>query len=207
MNIVDDRPDDTGRVKVLLLVGVVWLYAILVGSYWWAMVAIRDNHLGPPAAFACSAVYTVLILGTAFGFIRLWRGAVGGSTPALRRRDRRTMVSAAIYAALLLAVAWLQRLHPVHGVLAYALALLPAIPVVAMAVAMGLYFREETDEFERTVRVENALWATGGTLAIATVWGFAEMLAQAPHAGAWVWFPLWAAFTSVADIFTRRRYR
>jgi hypothetical protein len=154
-----------------------------------------------------SVVYVVLTLGISTGFTRLWRAAAGGSrTPALLRRDRRIMLSSAIYAALLLAVVWLQRIHPVHGPLAYALAVLPAIPVVVIVAAMGLYFRDETDEFERVVRIENALWATGGTLAIATVWGFAEMLAQAPHTPAWVWFPLWALSTSVADIFTRRRY-
>jgi hypothetical protein len=117
------------------------------------------------------------------------------------------MASAEIYAVILLAVTWLPTVHPVHGALAYGLALLPAIPVVGMAVAMGLYFREENDEFERVVRIEQALWATGGTLTIATVWGFTEMLADAPHLPNWIWFPVWALLTAVADFFIRRRYR
>ena len=123
------------------------------------------------------------------------------------RRNRRTVSAASIYVVLLLGVVWLHALHPVHGALAYALAVLPAIPVVGMVVAMGLYFREETDEVERSIRIENALWATGGTLALVTVWGFAELLAGAPHVGAWIWFPVWAVFGSVADFFIRRRYR
>ena len=68
---------------------------------------------------------------------------------------------------LLLAATWLHVIFKLQGVVAYALAVLPALPVVGMAVAVGLYFREETDEFERAVRVESALWATGVTLAAA----------------------------------------
>jgi hypothetical protein len=97
--------------------------------------------------------------------------------------------------------------HPPQGVLAYALAVLPAIPVVGMGWAMGRYIRHEADEFERAVYVENALWATGAILSIATVWGFAETLAGAPRAPGWLWFPIWCLFTAIADIFTRRRYR
>ena len=108
---------------------------------------------------------------------------------------------------LLIAVAWVHVLHPVQGPLAYVLALLPAIPVVAMVAAIGLYFREETDEFERAVRTENAMWATGATLAIATVWGFAEMLAGAPHVDSYIWFPVWAICGGIAEFFVRRKYR
>ena len=32
---------------------------------------------------------------------------------------------------------------------------------------MALYLREETDEFERAVQTESALWAMGGLMAIA----------------------------------------
>lgn len=170
--------------------------------------AISENHLGLSASMAASLVYGVLVIAIATGFNRLWRGGAGGGcTPALMRRDRRTLISALIYVVALLAVVWVEKIHPVRGLLADALALLPAAPVIGMVAATGLYFREETDEFERAVRVENALWATGGTLAIATVWGFAELLASAPHVAGWIWFPLWALFGQVADVFTRRRYR
>jgi MFS family permease len=155
-----------------------------------------------------SVAYVILAGVIGYWFRRTWRRVSGDPcTPALERRNRRTMAAAAIYAVLLLAVVWLHAFHPVQGALAYVLAVLPAIAVVGMVVAMGLYFREETDEFERSIRIENALWATGGTLAIATVWGFAELLAGAPHVGAWIWFPVWALFGSVADFFIRRRYR
>ena len=60
--------------------------------------------------------------------------------------------------------------------LAYALAVLPAIPVVGMAWGTGRYIRDETDEFERAVYIENALWATGATLKVLRERGPSEPL-------------------------------
>jgi hypothetical protein len=150
----------------------------------------------------------VVILAIVQAFNRAWLGALGRPrTPAWTRRSRQTMVSAVVYAAVLLVVIFVRIAHPLQGVLAYALAIVPALPVVAMVWVMGRYIRDEADEFERTVYIENALWAAGAVLSIATIWGFAEMLANAPHVASWLWFPLWCLFTAVADIFTRRRYR
>jgi hypothetical protein len=208
MNTIDDRPEGSDKTKVLLISGVVGAYGILIATFFFAMKAARANHLGPTMGIVVSAVYVILVLAIASVFHRAWRGVSGRSwTPALARRNRRSMRAAAIYAVLLMIVTWLHVLHPVQGPLAYALALLPAIPVVAMVAAIGLYFREETDEFERAVRTENALWATGATLAIATVWGFAEMLAGALHANSFIWFPVWAVCGGIAEFFVRRRYR
>jgi hypothetical protein len=208
VNTIPDKPESSDLTKVVLLIGMLWICVIAAAAFWWAMTAIMSNHLGLPAAIAASAIYTVLILAITQAFNRAWFGATGRTrTPAVARRDRRTMISATVYAVLLLAVIFLRVVHPLQGVLAYALAVLPALPVLGMAWAIGLYLREETDEFERAVCVENALWATGATLSLATIWGFAEMLADAPHVPGWLWFPVWALSTSIADIFTRRRYR
>jgi hypothetical protein len=208
MNIADERPEISDRAKLLMAAGVMAAFAVLIVAFGWIMGAIRDHHLGQQVAMGATVAYVILVLAVANIVGRMWRVMSGRSwTFALARRQRRVMASAAIYAVILLAVTWLQKTHPVHGALAYGLAVLPAIPVVGMAVAMGLYFREENDEFERAVRIEQALWATGATLTIATVWGFAEMLADAPHVPNWIWFPVWALFTAVADFFIRRRYR
>jgi hypothetical protein len=208
MNTIQDRPEASDLTKALMLIGLVWVCAIVAAGFYWAMTAIMANRLGLPAAIAASAVYCVLILAIVQLFNRAWIGALGRTlSPRMARRQRQTLIGAVVYAVLLLVAIFVRVSHPLHGVLAYALAILPAIPVVGMAWTMGLYIREETDEFERAVHIENALWATGATLSIATVWGFAEMLADAPHVGGWLWFPIWCLFTGIADIFTRRRYR
>lgn len=208
MDTIKDRPEGSDKTKVLLITGIFAAYGILVATFLFAMKVARANHLGPTMGMAVSAAYVILVLAVAHVFHRAWRGVSGRSwTPALARRNRRSMRAAAIYAVLLVVVTWVHILHPVQGPLAYALAVLPAIPVVAMVAAIGLYFREETDEFERAVRTQNALWATGATLAIATVWGFAEMLAGAPHMDSYIWFPVWALCGGIAEFFVRRSYR
>jgi hypothetical protein len=208
MNSIPDNPETSDLSRGMILIGFLWAYLIAAGAFWWAMTAIVGNHLGPSAAMGASAIYGVAILVLVQAFNRIWLDALGRiRTAAVGRRSRRTMISAAAYVAVLLAVMFVREMHLVRGVLAYALAILPAIPVIGMAWALGLYLREETDEFERALSIENALWATGATLSIATIWGFSEVLAGAPHAAGYLWFPIWALSTAIADIFTRRRYR
>ena len=64
--------------------------------------------------------------------------------------------------------------------LRYALAALPALPVMSFFVIMARYLAEEQDEYIRARTVEQALGATGLTLAGATLWGFLEE-AGLPH--------------------------
>ena len=117
------------------------------------------------------------------------------------------MIAISLYVvALTGAITAFVRLHPT-GPLAYLLAVAPALPIVATIVIMGLYLREETDEFERTVQMESALWAIGGVLVVATVWGFLEMFKLVPHIDSWAVFPAWAALLGPAQIIARRRYQ
>jgi hypothetical protein len=93
------------------------------------------------------------------------------------------------------------------GVLAYALAIAPALPLLAAIAIMGFYIHEENDEFQRLMFVESALWATGALLAIATTWGFLETFHLAPHVESWAAFPLWAALNAPARAIVHWRYR
>jgi hypothetical protein len=72
---------------------------------------------------------------------------------------------------------------------------------------MGLYLREETDEFERAIQAEAALWASGGMLALATIWGFLELFELVPHIQTWWAFPIWAFLLGPGQVIARRRYR
>jgi len=62
----------------------------------------------------------------------------------------------------------------------YLLAALPALPVMATFAIMGRYLVEERDEYIRMQVATQSLWATGITLAAATLWGFLED-AGVPH--------------------------
>jgi len=102
----------------------------------------------------------------------------------------------------------------VNGAMAYGLALLPALPILAVLVIVGMYLMEEPDEFERTVMVQAMLWAMGGVLALTTVWGFLEMFAEAApqtmpvaHLQPFWLFPLFWALVGVSTPLVRWRYR
>lgn len=58
--------------------------------------------------------------------------------------------------------------------LRYLLAALPALPVMGFFIIIGRYLAEERDEYLRARMVAQSLWATGLTLAAATLWGFLE---------------------------------
>lgn len=96
--------------------------------------------------------------------------------------------------------------HP-SGAALYALALLPALPILAALVIVGMYLIEEPDEFERTVMVQSMLWSIGGVLGLTTVWGFLEMFAPVAHLQPFWLFPLFWFLVGVSAPLVRWRYR
>lgn len=87
--------------------------------------------------------------------------------------------------------------HP-QGVLAYAMAVAPAIPIVGIVAAMSLYLADETDEYLRAQHAKAIVIATGLTLSIATVWGFLEDFGLVPHALAYWAFIVFMAMLALA---------
>jgi hypothetical protein len=74
--------------------------------------------------------------------------------------------------------------HPT-GALALASAALATLPVFAVLVIFGLYLGEETDEFQKSLRIRALLWSTGITLTATTFWGKLETLVQVPKVSIW----------------------
>ncbi len=99
--------------------------------------------------------------------------------PSERRYLVRLAVSMALYMALLYPVNWAAH----HGQMPagywlYAVAVLPALPVLGAIWAMMRFLTEEEDEYKRFLRVQSIIWATGLAIAIMTVWGFLQDLAK-----------------------------
>jgi hypothetical protein len=99
-----------------------------------------------------------------------------------------------IYVALVIAVSGPAR-HPDPDwpvLIHYTLAVLPALPIIAVFIAFGRYLQGETDEYVRYRAVLMALGATLVTLSVTTVWGFLEIYGVARHLPAFyvaiVWF-------------------
>lgn len=83
-------------------------------------------------------------------------------------------------------------------VAAWLLALSVSAPVVGQIWAT-LALMRESDEFVRAVTAKQFILAAGLAMAMASVWGFGESYADAPHIPAWIIYPLfWACFGLVA---------
>ncbi len=88
---------------------------------------------------------------------------------------------------------------------AWGLALTVSAPVVGQIWAT-LSLMRDSDEFVRAVIAKQFILASGLAMAIATVWGFGESYADAPHIPAWIVYPLfWACFGLVAPFIRSSR--
>lgn len=130
--------------------------------------------------------------------------ARGFTSPAIRRYNRRMMLASLGYVVALMGAMWLNRQAQPPGSVAWFIALLPALPVLAMIAAMARLMVEEKDEYLKSRYAHHALVATGATLAVATVYGFLEMLATAPHLPVFWVFPFWAMALGASQLWPAR---
>ena len=109
---------------------------------------------------------------------------------AVRRYTGRVAAAMTLYLVILVAVDLIVRRAAPTGPVLYALAILPALPVLGVFAALGRYLVEESDEYQRACMVRQIVYATGLTLAITTVWGFLSSftdIAPARHVAV-IWF-------------------
>ncbi len=113
-------------------------------------------------------------------------------SPAWKRYNWRVVWLSLAYAAFILTATYAFRHELLTGVIAYVVAILPALAVIGLFVAMGRYLVEEEDEFLRMLMIRQSLWASGFALSLATIWGFLENFGLAGHVDAYwivvVWF-------------------
>jgi hypothetical protein len=100
---------------------------------------------------------------------------------AARAYQRRFAVAMGLYVVAVLAASWLSDTALGQGPAIWAIALLPALPLLAVFWIMGRYLTEITDEYVRMLEVKKALVATGLTLAVTTMLGFLEIYADLAH--------------------------
>ncbi|MFS0773125.1 hypothetical protein [Sphingomonas sp. 1P08PE] len=112
-------------------------------------------------------------------------------SPAGRRYNRRVLLLALAYVVVLLPAVYLLSRHMVAGPAAYALGVLPALPVIGFFAAIAAYLVEETDEYLRMLVIRQSLIATGIAMTAATVWGFLEGFELLPRLPGFYWAALW----------------
>lgn len=103
------------------------------------------------------------------------------NAPAARRYLLRLGGAMGLYVVTLaVAVKLFRSPTPPEGVLKYAVAVAPGLPILAAIWAMGRYIVELPDEYQRLRLAIACLWATGLTLGLCTVWGFLQNFAAVP---------------------------
>ena len=100
---------------------------------------------------------------------------------AKKRYDIRVIGLSLVYAVCLLAAVYGFKHHLIAGPLAWVAGVLPALPIIGIFAAIGLYLVEESDEYLRMMTVRQTLWASGFSLSIATIWGFLESFDLVGH--------------------------
>lgn len=127
---------------------------------------------------------------------------------AMKRYIRRLMGTMTVYAFTLVAVNWVFRHAPPAGPMAYLVAILPALPIMAVFVVIGRLLVEIRDEYLRMMMVRHSLIATGLTLSITTGWGFLEGFGLVDHVpgyfAATIWFSALGAAVLVNRLIERR---
>jgi hypothetical protein len=129
----------------------------------------------------------------------------GCATPAATAYSRRIVpLSAAYVIVLMLAIAAHDRFH-VSGPTLYAIAVLPALPLIGVVWALARFLIEETDEYQRALAVRKMLVATGFLLVAATIWGFLEDFGLVPHLPAYWAFIVWCIGLGIGAIANKAR--
>lgn len=95
-------------------------------------------------------------------------------SPAVRRYVTRIAVLMAVYLVVVFVDGWIFRHTGISGPLAWALAIIPAIPVIGVFWAVMRLLVEEEDEFIRMLLVRQCLVATGFCLTIMTAWDWLQ---------------------------------
>ena len=85
---------------------------------------------------------------------------------AERRYTRRMLIAMSIYILLVLITTHLVRREHVTGWWLYVFAVLPSLPILRVLQVVGLYLKEETDEYVRQQVINSLLWAMAAVLAI-----------------------------------------
>jgi hypothetical protein len=127
--------------------------------------------------------------------------------PAQRRYRVRFILCMVFYVIFILGAAWtFVHLHPT-GAVAYALGVLPAVPIILFLVVMGLYLAEERDDFLRNVQIQSLLGGIGGTLTLVSVWGLLEDFELVRRLDLFWVYPIFWVFVGLSTGAVKLRYR
>lgn len=193
--------DDIKRKRIqwgLFFAGAAALAAV---PFWLAFARPLTGTAMLAAMFVWMLVYMAYVY---VGSSRLKAGKIG---PVVKRYRRRLAVAMIAYFLFLVGSLTLLRDGHLTGPLLWIVAAAPAIPILGVLAVMGLYLKEEPDEFERMIHVESMLWGLGAVLSVSTVWGFLANADVVPKPPLFLVFPLFCLAWGFSQPLIRRRYQ
>ncbi len=167
----------------------------------------RDWPWNTSGIMFAAVAYALACAGMCFLPLRTQqkRGLEGPMRPAMRRYTWRFLAAMVAYVVVLtLSLVYAKTYHPT-GAVALRLALVCALPMLLAIRALMLLPREENDEYMHARIRESYVIATGGALAICSVWGFLQTFKLLPEVPLWTVFPIWCACLGPANIYLHRR--
>ena len=91
---------------------------------------------------------------------------------AQRKYERHVLVLMSGYLICVCSSSFAMKRHTSDRFFFFFWAVLPALPVVGIIAEMGRYLREESDEYQRLVRMRSVLGGTGALLAVLVISDF-----------------------------------
>lgn len=125
--------------------------------------------------------------------------------PEMKRYTRRLILTMCVYGVALVGTNMWFRYAPPSGLLAYLVAILPALPIMGVFIVIGRLLVEMRDEYVRMLLVRQSLIATGFTLSITTAWGFLEGFHLVAHAPGYYAATLWFSGLGVGGLYNAAR--
>jgi hypothetical protein len=205
--------EDEGRRTLGAAFWAVWCAGMLgvICAFAAGVVIIHSQLQGAPVAVAGGALviaFSAALVGLSLlpRVVRVRRGLDSRMRGPQKRYMQRFLPAMAGYVILLLAaISFWEANHPT-GALAWIVAIAPALPLLFAVRAIALLIFEEDDEVARAVTLHAFVWATCGTLAVCSVWGFLDMFGVVPHVELWAVFPIWAVCLFPAQVIAGRKF-
>lgn len=122
---------------------------------------------------------------------------------AWKRYNWRLIWLSLVYVLFLLPAVYGFKHQLVPDGLRYAVAILPALPIIGIFGAMGRYLVEEPDEYVRMLMVRQTLWASAFSLSIATVYGFLSNFGLVGRADGYWMVVLWFFGLGLGGIYNK----
>jgi hypothetical protein len=187
--------------------GMAALAAGAFGLPFWLKQTLSGQAAVPMQVCAVVAFTVALIwLGMLPQKIKVRRGLEAPVRAPQRRYLARFVPAMIGYAVLLAGAVWVWKTAAPTGVLAWAVAAAPAVPLLLAVRAIALLIFEEDDEFQRARQMHVFVWATCATLVVCSVYGFLDMFGVVPDVELWAVFAIWAVCLCPAQIAAKIRF-